>query len=146
MYPISIIALIFFVVAGIFLKPLPGYNFLSVLGPFLLLVPYSVAIMLPDTHLHLPGWAIFLFINMSAPMLVELPLSVIFGVNVERVTFLSGASLFLNAAIPSLLIYLGICLRRKRESSDLRAYDRALASDDGLSYSMDEVDKIFDGR
>ncbi|MCL2525740.1 MAG: DUF6290 family protein [Coriobacteriia bacterium] len=37
-------------------------------------------------------------------------------------------------------------LEKIEDEADLRAYDVALASNDGTSYSMDEIDKIFDGR
>ncbi|MCL2746997.1 MAG: DUF6290 family protein [Coriobacteriia bacterium] len=37
-------------------------------------------------------------------------------------------------------------LEKIEDEADLRAYDRALAADSYAGYSMDEVDKMFDGR
>ena len=35
-------------------------------------------------------------------------------------------------------------LEKIEDEADLRAYNEALAGDDGTSYTMDEVDKMFD--
>jgi len=37
-------------------------------------------------------------------------------------------------------------LEKIEDEADLRAYDAALACDDGVSYSMSEVNEMFDGR
>lgn len=36
-------------------------------------------------------------------------------------------------------------LEKIEDEADLRAYNEALATDDGVSYTMDEIDKMFDG-
>jgi len=37
-------------------------------------------------------------------------------------------------------------LEKIEDEADLRAYNEALVLDDGISYSMAEVDAMFDGR
>jgi len=37
-------------------------------------------------------------------------------------------------------------LEKIEDEADLRAYDAALAAGGDASYSMDEIDKMFDGR
>ena len=37
-------------------------------------------------------------------------------------------------------------LEKIEDEADLHAYDEALAQDDGVGYSMSEVDSLFDGQ
>ena len=107
---ISVLVLMSCVVVGYFLKPLPKFNFLSVIGLLVFILIFGTPYIL-GSNFYYEVSALYLF-NMPAFMAVSI-LFESFGfcpcqADIEHQSYFMS---FIAAFVPPLLMYLGLCLK-----------------------------------